>query len=310
MNRAARPVWVPGALVRYRMNTCSRELTCSTSPPDRQAFSLVREMLAVENLPGKKGIRMCHGGTLDPFASGLLLILAGPATRLFEYLHSVPKVYDATVRWGVETDNGDPLGQAAFCGDATQLSPGVLDAALQSFVGWHDQIPPSTSAKRVDGERAYVRVHRGETFVMPPSRVYLHEARWTQHDLPEQSSLRLVARGGYYARALARDLGRAIGCGAHLRSLHRRGIGPWIDPGAGRQVCLRGDEILPWRPRMLSDQDVGKLRQNGAIQTGLILPPTWSLPTGFPDPQAPVRGMHLGKLIYLLEPVGQNLTIR
>src|SRR5687768_8486787 len=74
-----------------------------------------------------RGPRICHGGTLDPFASGLLLILVAPATKLFDSLHAVPKVYEATVRWSIETDNGDPHGRVTFEGDASSLTPDQLD---------------------------------------------------------------------------------------------------------------------------------------------------------------------------------------
>ena len=178
----------------------------------------------IESMPAREGRerpRVCHGGTLDPFASGLLLILVEPATRLFDHLHAIPKVYEATVRWGIETDNGDPGGKVTFTGDASALNAAQLDAALATFVGWHDQIPHATSAKRIDGERAYLKAHRGETVVMPASRVYLHEARWLGHNLPGESRLRMIVRGGYYVRALVRDLGRMLGCGGHLSGLHR-----------------------------------------------------------------------------------------
>src|SRR4051812_42381593 len=89
-------------------------------PVGPTSFSLVRDLLADAEArqPGKR-VRICHGGTLDPFASGLLLVLVGPATRLFDHLHAVPKVYEGAVRWGVETDNGDPLGRTTFTGDAS-----------------------------------------------------------------------------------------------------------------------------------------------------------------------------------------------
>ncbi len=183
-------------------------------PEGPTSFSLVQE--CIESTPameGGKRPRVCHGGTLDPFASGLLLILVEPATRLFDHLHAIPKVYEATVRWGIETDNGDPGGEETFTGDASGLNVEQLDAALATFVGWQDQIPHATSAKRIDGERAYLKAHRGETVVMPASRVYLHEARWLGHHLPGESRMRMVVRGGYYVRALARDLGRLLGCG-------------------------------------------------------------------------------------------------
>ena len=253
--------------------------------------------------------KTCHGGALDPFASGLLLVLVEPATKLFDYLHAIPKTYEAAIRWGVETDNGDPHGRVVFEGDASALSPERLDDALKAFIGWHEQTPPATSNKRVGGERAYVKAHRGEAVELPPSRVYLHEATWLEHDLPRQSRLRVVVRGGYYVRALARDLGRLVGCGGHLAALHRSAIGPWSDPGPDRQVELHGRDIMPWAPvRILTDQEIGELRQGRTIATGEVLPPDWRLPTGFPDPQPPIRGFHLGRFAYLLRPEEEQLA--
>jgi tRNA pseudouridine55 synthase len=255
-------------------------------------------------------LRICHGGTLDPFASGLLLILVEPATRLFDHLHAVPKVYEATVRWGVETDSGDHLGRTTFAGDPSGMSSGQLDDALASFAGWRDQTPPVTSAKRIGGERAYLKAHRGETIVMPPSRVYLHEARWLSHDLPRASRLRITVRGGYYVRALARDLGRLVGCGAHLAALHRTSIGPWNDPGPGGRVEVHGRDVLPWAAtRILSDQEVGDLRQHGTVAVGDLLQPDWPLPHGFPDPEAPVRGFHRDRFTFLLRPQDGRLGV-
>jgi len=112
----------------------------------------------------RRQLKHCHGGTLDPFASGLLLILIGQATKLFDHLHAIPKTYEATVRWGIETDNGDPNGKIISTGDSTSLTPQQLDAALATFIGWHDQVPHATSAKRIGGERAYQKAHRGEVF--------------------------------------------------------------------------------------------------------------------------------------------------
>jgi tRNA pseudouridine55 synthase len=263
----------------------------------------------VESLRGEMRDKICHGGALDPFASGLLLVLVEPATKLFDYLHAVPKVYQATVRWGVETDNGDPHGRVVFEGDASGLSPQRLDEALNTFVGWHDQTPPATSNKRIGGERAYVKARRGDVFEMPPSRVYLHEATWLDHDLPRASRLRVIVRGGYYVRALARDLGRMLGCGAHLAALHRTAIGPWNDPAPGRQVELHGRDVLPWAAtRILTDQEVGELRQGRAIALGELHPPAWSPPAGWPDPQAPICGFHLGRFAFLLRQHEEQLS--
>lgn len=278
-------------------------------PPGPTSFSLVQSAIdAARAARPDRRPRICHAGALDPFAHGLLILLSGPATRLFDHLHPIPKTYDATVRWGVETDNGDPLGKPVFTGDPTRLTPQQLDTALATFVGWHDQTPPATSNKRVGGERAYIKAHRGEHVVLPPSRVYLHEAQWLGHDLPRQSTLRIVARGGYYVRALARDLGRLLGCGAHLATLHRTAIGPYTDPGPGRQIEVHARDLLPWAPsRALTDQELGDLRQGRPIPPGLIEPPDWPLPPNFPDPQARIRAFHRARLAFLLRP--QDATL-
>jgi tRNA pseudouridine55 synthase len=289
-------MWEPGIYLAHK-------------PVGDTSFSVVRAFQAELQAarPGKR-IPVCHGGTLDPFAHGLLLLLVGPATRLMERIHPVPKRYVAEVSWGAETDNGDLLGRVVHQGDASALTPQALDAALEPFRGWHDQIPPATSAKKVGGEPAYRKAHRGEEVVLPPSRVYLHEARWLAHELPRSSRLELTCRGGFYVRALARELGRALGCGAHLSRLHRAAIGPWEDPGPGRRVGLHGREVLPWCARReLSDAERGELRRERPIPRGPLHPPDWLLPAGFPDPEAPVRAFHQGRLVALLRARGEEL---
>jgi tRNA pseudouridine55 synthase len=286
------------------------------------SFSLVQACIeAARAGPARQGkLKICHGGTLDPFACGLLLMLAGPATRLFDYLHDVPKVYRATVRWGIETDNGDPGGRTVFAGDPAGLQTRQLDDTLATFVGWREQIPPATSAKRIDGERAYLKAHRGETFEMPASRVYLHEARWLAHEgldgnpvgenVRLESQLELTVRGGFYVRSLARDLGQLLGCGAHLTHLHRTAIGPWRDPGPEKSVELHGRDLIPWAPtRLLSDQEVGDLRKGLTIAAGESIAPDWRLPQDFPEPKPLVRGFHLGKFVFLLQPQDGRLHV-
>src|SRR5207253_3127702 len=103
--------------------------------------TLTREVAAAA-AAGARRLPVCHAGTLDPFASGLLVLALGQATRAVHLLHDVPKEYVAEVAWGAETDNGDPLGTVVATGDARELPPERLDAALAEHVGWRDQVPP------------------------------------------------------------------------------------------------------------------------------------------------------------------------
>jgi tRNA pseudouridine55 synthase len=277
-------------------------------PVGPSSFAVLREFLGAAP-PSPAPPKACHGGALDPFSSGLLLVLIDPATKLFDYLHDAPKTYEATLRWGVETDNDDPTGKVIATGDASNLDAVRLEAALGRFVGWHDQVPPATSNKRIGGERAYLKAHRGEAVELPPSRVYLHEARWLSHDLPRESRLRVVVRGGYYVRALARDLGRLAGCGAHLSALHRSSIGPWHDPGPGEHGEIHGRGIVPWmKTRVLTDQEVGELRAGRDIAIDPLEPPAWPLPPGFTATDLPIRGFHLGRFAFLLREADGRLA--
>jgi tRNA pseudouridine55 synthase len=113
--------------------------------------------------------------------------------------------------------------------------------------------------------------------------------------------LRLTCRGGTYVRALARDLGRALGCPAHLSALVRTRIGPWDDPGSGNRVLVQGEDLVPWCPaRILDAAEADHLLHGRPVPLGEILKPAWSLPEGFPDPDPPVRGLHQGRLVALL----------
>jgi len=274
------------------------------------SFDVVRGFKSRAYEAGQKKLALGHGGTLDPFAEGLLLVLAGQSTRLMELMHPLPKTYEATVAWGQETDACDHLGLPVFDGDASGLTAEALDSALATFVGWRDQVPPATCAKKIDGESAYKKAHRGEVFELPPSRVYLHEAVWISHDLPRTSRLRMTCRGGYYVRSLARDLGRMLGCGAHLSALSRTAIGPWNDPGPGAERVLQGEDLIPWcSARVLDDTELDHLNHGRPIPLGSVQPPSWPLPAGFPEPESPLRALHHGRLVALLrEKEGQLWT--
>ena len=280
-------------------------------PVGTTSFSVVRAFRdEAARLGLARQLPVCHAGALDPFAEGLLLILVGHACKLMDRHHSAPKHYRATVAWGRETDTGDAAGRTAFEGPASALDPSAIDAALGRFVGWTEQIPPATSNKRVDGERAYLKAHRGEAVTLPPCRVYLHAARFVNHALPGQSTLELCCAGGYYVRALARDLGRTLGCGAHLRALRRTRIGPWDCPPPGARPHHAGAELLPWLPsRALTDDESIAVEQGKDISVGEVEPPAFPLPTGFPSAGPELRALHRGRLVALLAPRDGGLAV-
>jgi tRNA pseudouridine55 synthase len=267
-------------------------------PTGPSSFAALREVA-----PSR--LRCAHGGTLDPFASGLLLILVQPATQLFDLLHDVPKVYEATIRWGIETSNGDPTGEVVQRAPCDHLNPEQIAGAMQGHMGWHDQIPPATSAKRIDGERAYIRAHRGEKFDLPPSRVYLHSVEWIAHDLPHTSRVRLTVRGGFYVRALVRDVARSMQTAAHIESLRRIAIGPYVDPAEGQIIRAAA---LPWlATRQLAMDEVEQLKAGQSIEHGVIEPAEWSVPAGFPGGPGYVRGVHEGRFNFILEQRDERL---
>jgi tRNA pseudouridine55 synthase len=176
----------------------------------------------VRRLGGQR--RVGHAGTLDPFATGLLVLLLGRATRLLPYLAGEPKVYDAVVAFGHETDTDDATGVATRTAPAP--SRAALDAALASLTGAIQQVPPAYSAKQQGGQRAYVAARRGAPLDLAPVAVTVHEWRidaWNGAELSTQ----VTCSGGTYVRALARDVGRAAGSAAHLETLRRTHSGPF-----------------------------------------------------------------------------------
>jgi tRNA pseudouridine55 synthase len=162
--------------------------------------------------------RIGHAGTLDPFATGLLVLLVGRATRLLPFVDGEPKVYEATIRFGAETATDDltgpPVREAALPDDD------AIRVALPHLTGEIEQRPPAYSAKRVGGRRAYDAARRGEELELRPARVTIHEWRLGARAGPDLP-VTIVCSGGTYIRALARDLGRLTGSAAHLAALRR-----------------------------------------------------------------------------------------
>lgn len=186
-------------------------------PTSHDVVSRARRMLGVR--------RIGHTGTLDPFASGLLLLCIGPATRLAEYLTALPKSYRAVLRLGQATDTDDRMGAVVQESEAWRaLESGAVEAALGSQVGDILQLPPAYSAKKVDGERMYAAARRGEVVQRTPVPVTVHSLRLLRLELPEVE-FEVECSSGTYIRAIARDVGEALGVGGHLVELRRTRIG-------------------------------------------------------------------------------------
>jgi tRNA pseudouridine55 synthase len=171
--------------------------------------------------------RVGHAGTLDPFATGLLLVLVGSATRLARYLIGLPKEYQGIIRLGITTDTDDATGEVtAASEDWRGLDDAALQEAMTALTGEREQVPPMYSAKHVGGQRAHRLARRGAPVRLAPAPVAVH--RFTLAARKERDVWFHAAVGsGTYLRSLARDLGVALGCGAHLLELRRIAVGPY-----------------------------------------------------------------------------------
>lgn len=175
----------------------------------------------VRSVSGERSVG--HTGTLDPRATGLLALVLGKATRLASVLSGSDKAYDATIRLGSTTDTDDAEG-AVISTSASRPDDQAIDAALEQFRGTFDQMPPSHSAKKVGGHKAYDLARKAAPVVLKPATVTVRELCRTGRN-GDLISVSVSATAGFYVRALARDLGQALGCGAHLAALRRTRVG-------------------------------------------------------------------------------------
>lgn len=179
-----------------------------------------------------------HLGTLDPFATGLLVLLIGRATRLATFLDTEPKVYEAVIRFGAETDTDDQTGNVVRTADPP--SEHDVRFRIETLTGTISQIPPAYSAKSVDGTRAYDAARRGDALDLPPVSVTVHS--WEIRELSRETlSAVITCGGGTYIRALARDLGRLTSSAAHLSSLRRTRAGEFDVRDAATLEALAAD---------------------------------------------------------------------
>jgi tRNA pseudouridine55 synthase len=193
--------------------------------------------------------RVGHVGTLDPFASGLLVLVVGRATRLAAFAAEWVNGYRGVIRLGTRTTTDDGTGEAIATSEAWRsLDEAGIAAALERFRGAYEQEPPAYSAVHVAGERAYRRARRGEAVTVAPRRVEVRELTLESVALPDVR-FRAIVTAGTYLRSLARDVGTALGCGAHLAELVRDRVGPFhlddaVAPGGVTAADIRDPAAL------------------------------------------------------------------
>jgi len=173
---------------------------------------------------GQKKIGHC--GTLDPSATGLLVLTAGKATRLTRFLIRAPKVYEGTIRFGQQTDTFDAAGTVVAESATDALTTDLISQALEGFLGQYEHLTPPYSARKIQGVKSYELARRGEEIPTNRKQVTVFEYKATG-DLTDQATIdfRLACSSGTYARSLAHELGLELGCGAHLAALRRLRVG-------------------------------------------------------------------------------------
>ncbi|WP_141577432.1 tRNA pseudouridine(55) synthase TruB [Actinomadura sp. WMMA1423] len=226
--------------------------------------------------------RVGHAGTLDPMATGVLVLGTGKATRLLGHLALTRKGYDATIRLGESTNTDDAEGETIATAPAGAVTEEALRAGVAELTGTIQQVPPQVSAIKVNGERAYKMARKGEDVALAARPVTVDE--FTITDVRRHGDLvdvdaTVSCSSGTYIRALARDFGSSLGCGGHLTALRRTRVGPY-DLSMARTLDQLGEklEILPMAEavaavfprRDVSEDDARKVAHGGRLPaTGL-----------------------------------------
>ena len=230
---------------------------------------------AQRSLP--RGTRVGHTGTLDPLATGVLVLCIGNATRLAEYVQRMPKTYRAGIVLGARSDTDDADGTITPTPPAAGPSREQVADALRSFIGTIEQVPPAFSAAKVTGRRAYSIARAGQSVDLAPRRVTIHGIDLLAYAFP-RLELEVRCGRGTYIRALARDLGERLGCGGYIESLRRTRVG-CFDVATALSLEERSEtarrSLLPTAlavtdlPRLvLTEVEILRVRQGQAVPLG------------------------------------------
>jgi len=241
-----------------------------------------------------------HAGTLDPLATGVLIVAIGPATRLIEYVQRMPKTYQATFLLGRTSDTEDIEGVVEELPNAPLPSEAHLRAALPGFLGTIQQTPPAFSALKVEGQRAYKLARRGEAVELAARPVEIHSLEVLRYAYPELE-LFVSCGSGTYIRSLGRDLAQALGTGAVMSALRRQAIGPFEATSAIALTDLSPDEIVRrLQPPQLALVDMPQIEIDDAelklLGYGQPIATRGGLVT------AEAAALHAGRLVAILIP--------
>jgi tRNA pseudouridine55 synthase len=191
------------------------------------SFDLVNKIrIMIRSTMGIKKIKVGHAGTLDPLASGLMIICTGKATKRILEFSELDKEYVATIHLGETTPSFDLETEVNGHYSIDHLSRELVQCALNGFLGRQKQTPPLYSAKFINGKRAYEMARKGVEKELEPVTVFFREIELIEYEPPEVK-VRLLCSKGTYIRSFARDLGKTLACGAYLSSLKRSAIGPY-----------------------------------------------------------------------------------
>lgn len=207
------------------MNFLAGETLYIDKPYGWTSFDVVKRLRNVMlRRMGLKKMKVGHAGTLDPLASGVMIIVTGKSTKLIDTLQSGVKEYVATLALGATTPSFDLETEIDATYPTDHITPDMVEEALKRFVGRIEQVPPAFSACKVDGKRAYLMARKGKEVELKPKILVIDAIELLDYK-PTEITIRVVCSKGTYIRALARDIGEALGSGAHLTALRRTRVG-------------------------------------------------------------------------------------
>lgn len=220
--------------------------------------------------------RVGHTGTLDPLATGVLVLCVGQATRLAEYVQAMIKTYRTVIRLGQRSSTGDADGEIQTVAVNQTPDEGAVRKALTRFIGEINQVPPAFSAAKVTGQRAYDLARAGREVALQPRRVRIYEIDVERFCYP-RAELKIRCGKGTYIRSLARDLGECLGCGAFIEALQRTAVGQFtLEEAVGLDVPA-AEALAHMQPleaavselwhQTLADPEIDRLRHGMAVPT-------------------------------------------